>query len=259
VKIEHAVYQSAKMFGRHFDEKDELVSHITRQSIDVLKATFKADVSMEEWQLIKALKPVRGRRRTRTHVHHADGVVYRGSAFSERSLAKAQFHPRSSLHIRHVSSLVLHPFEPDPCFFPCTLCILSHSIALNDSAPERTVFGTERTGCLARSPPSPSVAAVLSEGEPHSSLPGGFGCRELPRSSESATKVADKRYPIMGVLRRRLVSRAVLQPTLRSAGNIELHAISRSDRSHLCRVFYTSERLSISFQARGQLRIRATE
>ena len=37
VKIEHAVYQSAKMFGRHFDEKDELLSHISRQSIDVLK------------------------------------------------------------------------------------------------------------------------------------------------------------------------------------------------------------------------------
>jgi translation initiation factor 5B len=37
VKIEHAVYQSAKMFGRHFDDKDELLSHITRQSVDVLK------------------------------------------------------------------------------------------------------------------------------------------------------------------------------------------------------------------------------
>ena len=37
VKIEHAVYQSAKMFGRHFDEKDEILSHVTRQSIDVLK------------------------------------------------------------------------------------------------------------------------------------------------------------------------------------------------------------------------------
>ncbi|KAK7051356.1 eukaryotic translation initiation factor 5B [Paramarasmius palmivorus] len=57
VKIEHAVYQSAKMFGRHFDEKDELLSHITRQSIDVLKASFRADVSNEEWALIKALKP----------------------------------------------------------------------------------------------------------------------------------------------------------------------------------------------------------
>ena len=76
VKIEHAVYQSAKMFGRHFDDKDEIYSHITRQSIDVLKvgsvvlvagivsdlnrvqASFKADVSNEEWLLIKALKPV---------------------------------------------------------------------------------------------------------------------------------------------------------------------------------------------------------
>lgn len=37
VKIEHAVYQSAKMFGRHFDEKDEIISQISRQSIDVLK------------------------------------------------------------------------------------------------------------------------------------------------------------------------------------------------------------------------------
>ncbi|KAI0662858.1 hypothetical protein C8Q70DRAFT_1042556 [Cubamyces menziesii] len=58
VKIEHAVYQSAKMFGRHFDEKDELYSHITRQSIDVLKSSFKTEVTNEEWLLIKALKPV---------------------------------------------------------------------------------------------------------------------------------------------------------------------------------------------------------
>ncbi|KAF9526273.1 hypothetical protein CPB83DRAFT_770518 [Crepidotus variabilis] len=58
VKIEHAVYQSAKMFGRHFDDKDEILSHITRQSIDVLKTNFKADVSNEEWLLIRALKPV---------------------------------------------------------------------------------------------------------------------------------------------------------------------------------------------------------
>ncbi|KAI0260503.1 hypothetical protein BC834DRAFT_900115 [Gloeopeniophorella convolvens] len=57
VKIEHAVYQSAKMFGRHFDEKDEVYSRISRQSIDVLKTSFKADVSNEEWLLIKALKP----------------------------------------------------------------------------------------------------------------------------------------------------------------------------------------------------------
>lgn len=40
VKIEHAVYQSAKMFGRHFDDKDEILSHISRQSIDVLKVVY---------------------------------------------------------------------------------------------------------------------------------------------------------------------------------------------------------------------------
>lgn len=56
VKIEHAVYESAKMFGRHFDDKDEVYSMISRQSIDVLKETFRKDVSMEEWHLIKALK-----------------------------------------------------------------------------------------------------------------------------------------------------------------------------------------------------------
>ena len=37
VRIEHAVYQSAKMYGRHFEEKDEILSQITRQSIDVMK------------------------------------------------------------------------------------------------------------------------------------------------------------------------------------------------------------------------------
>lgn len=39
IKIEHAVYQSSKMFGRHFEEKDELLSHVTRTSIDVLKVS----------------------------------------------------------------------------------------------------------------------------------------------------------------------------------------------------------------------------
>jgi hypothetical protein len=42
VKIEHAVYQSAKMFGRHFDDKDDVLSHVTRTSIDVLKVRFQA-------------------------------------------------------------------------------------------------------------------------------------------------------------------------------------------------------------------------
>ena len=52
VKIEHAVYESAKMFGRHFDEKDELVSQITRQSIDVLKVRVKFNLHARRSQFL---------------------------------------------------------------------------------------------------------------------------------------------------------------------------------------------------------------
>jgi translation initiation factor 5B len=57
IKIDHAVYQSAKSYGRHFDEKDELISHLSRSSIDVLKTTFRDQVDLSDWALIKALKP----------------------------------------------------------------------------------------------------------------------------------------------------------------------------------------------------------
>ncbi|EPQ25791.1 uncharacterized protein PFL1_06658 [Pseudozyma flocculosa PF-1] len=56
VKIEHAVYESAKMYGRHFDDKDEIVSHISRNSIDALKAHFWEGISTDEKRLIKKLK-----------------------------------------------------------------------------------------------------------------------------------------------------------------------------------------------------------
>ncbi|CAE6451660.1 unnamed protein product [Rhizoctonia solani] len=67
VKIEHAVYESAKMFGRHFDDKDEVYSMVSRQSIDVLKETFRKDVLTEEWLLIKALKTLETRMRQLKH------------------------------------------------------------------------------------------------------------------------------------------------------------------------------------------------
>jgi translation initiation factor 5B len=44
------------MAGRQFGESDELCSKISRQSIDVLKELFRADVSRDEWLLIKKLK-----------------------------------------------------------------------------------------------------------------------------------------------------------------------------------------------------------
>ena len=44
------------MFGRHFDESNQICSWITRKSIDALKAHFRDDVSQEEWKLVKLLK-----------------------------------------------------------------------------------------------------------------------------------------------------------------------------------------------------------
>ncbi|KAJ4354179.1 eukaryotic translation initiation factor 5B [Didymosphaeria variabile] len=44
------------LYGRHLEEKDILYSHISRESIDTLKNYFRADVSMDEWKLIKQLK-----------------------------------------------------------------------------------------------------------------------------------------------------------------------------------------------------------
>jgi translation initiation factor 5B len=46
------------MYGRQLEEKDVLYSLISRQSIDVLKEFYRADVSMDEWALIKKLKPL---------------------------------------------------------------------------------------------------------------------------------------------------------------------------------------------------------
>eukprot|EP00850_Spirogloea_muscicola_P000071 SM000001S04473 [mRNA] locus=s1:387750:395011:+ [translate_table: standard] len=45
-----------KMFGRHFEQEDELVSHITRNSIDVLKENYRNDLSKDDWVLVVKLK-----------------------------------------------------------------------------------------------------------------------------------------------------------------------------------------------------------
>ena len=44
------------MYGRHLEDKDMLYSRISRQSIDTLKEYYRADVSNEEWTLVKKLK-----------------------------------------------------------------------------------------------------------------------------------------------------------------------------------------------------------
>ncbi|OIT03308.1 PREDICTED: eukaryotic translation initiation factor 5B-like [Nicotiana attenuata] len=48
--------EQQKMFGRHFDIEDELVSKISRRSIDILKANFRNDLSVEDWRLVNNLK-----------------------------------------------------------------------------------------------------------------------------------------------------------------------------------------------------------
>jgi len=58
IKIESPVYETPKMVGRHFFEKDQLYSRITRASIDILKSTFRNDVTREEWALIIQLKKI---------------------------------------------------------------------------------------------------------------------------------------------------------------------------------------------------------
>jgi translation initiation factor 5B len=51
--------QNSFQFGRQFDEKDMLVSKITRESIDLLKEFHKEDMKKEDWLLVIALKKVR--------------------------------------------------------------------------------------------------------------------------------------------------------------------------------------------------------
>lgn len=56
--VSNSAEEQQKMFGRHFEIEDELVSHISRRSIDVLKTNYRDDLSNEEWRLVVKLKNV---------------------------------------------------------------------------------------------------------------------------------------------------------------------------------------------------------
>ncbi|KAL0731915.1 hypothetical protein Bca4012_028009 [Brassica carinata] len=58
IKIIASNPEEQKMFGRHFDMEDELVSHISRRSIDILKTNYRDELSMEEWKLVVKLKNI---------------------------------------------------------------------------------------------------------------------------------------------------------------------------------------------------------
>ncbi len=56
LKIEHFGSDAPKLYGRHFDYTDILVSRVTRESIDVVKEYFRDDLQKSDWQLMIELK-----------------------------------------------------------------------------------------------------------------------------------------------------------------------------------------------------------
>lgn len=56
IKIDPAQGQTPKMFGRHFDTTDEIVSKISRESINACKEYFRDDLSKTDWKLMAELK-----------------------------------------------------------------------------------------------------------------------------------------------------------------------------------------------------------
>lgn len=56
IKIESVGGDAPKMFGRHFDETDLLMSKISRQSIDACKDYFRDDLLKSDWALMVELK-----------------------------------------------------------------------------------------------------------------------------------------------------------------------------------------------------------
>lgn len=56
IKIEHVGGDAPKMYGRHFDNTDMLVSKISRESIDAVKSYFREDLEKSDWQVMIELK-----------------------------------------------------------------------------------------------------------------------------------------------------------------------------------------------------------
>nr|XP_027230928.1 eukaryotic translation initiation factor 5B-like [Penaeus vannamei] len=56
IKIEPLPGHTPKLFGRHFDHEDMLVSKISRESINACKDYFRDDLSKTDWKLMAELK-----------------------------------------------------------------------------------------------------------------------------------------------------------------------------------------------------------
>ncbi|UYV81321.1 EIF5B [Cordylochernes scorpioides] len=58
IKVEPIPGEAPKMYNRHFEATDMLVSKISRESIDALKKYFRTDLTKTDWQLVLELKKV---------------------------------------------------------------------------------------------------------------------------------------------------------------------------------------------------------
>ncbi|XP_020915031.1 eukaryotic translation initiation factor 5B isoform X2 [Exaiptasia diaphana] len=56
LKIENIPGETPKLYGRHFDHEDLLVSKISRESINAVKEYFREDLQKSDWQLMIELK-----------------------------------------------------------------------------------------------------------------------------------------------------------------------------------------------------------
>lgn len=56
LKIDHVGSDAPKLYGRHFDHNDILMSKISRESIDACKEYFRDDLTKEDWKLMIELK-----------------------------------------------------------------------------------------------------------------------------------------------------------------------------------------------------------
>ncbi|KAH3832475.1 hypothetical protein DPMN_105765, partial [Dreissena polymorpha] len=56
IKIENIPGETPKLYGRHFDENDMLISKISRDSIDAVKEYFREEMTKQDWALLVELK-----------------------------------------------------------------------------------------------------------------------------------------------------------------------------------------------------------
>ena len=58
IKIENTNREAPKLYGRHFDSTDLLISRLWRESNDALKAFFRDGMTKTDWLLVKEFKTV---------------------------------------------------------------------------------------------------------------------------------------------------------------------------------------------------------